>query len=247
MQHQQYRIVKPPVTRNFAITSVLLGVSWLATVLFEPWRQIVNASLRIDGQTLPQLELWAILTHGIFPSDFVMLFFSVLMLYFFSTESDRRWSSKKWWGTVALALVFGGSLTLLSSWAVGSARPFGGFAAPTYAFVAAYCWSVWNTRVNLLFIELTGKRMLLAFFALDVVFALISMDPTMLSARFGGLLAGLLVAGEFYKLGDLKKRYHYWRVRRNLRVISKTPEDVVKSKKKKRDPKRQREDGTWIN
>lgn len=237
-QRVQYQLHKPPMTRGVIILAALLVGSWLSTVLIAPWRAIVEGHLMIDGGTLPALELWAPLTYALFPRDFLMIVFDVLMLYFFGAELESRWGAKRWWGTIAGAAVAGGVLGALVAWPVGTARLIGGFAAPVMALVAAYCWGMWSQRVNLFFIELTGKSMLALFVGLDLLFALLSLDPTFFAVRLGGLGVGLLSAAG---LSNLRKRYHYWRVRRNMRVVARTPEDDGGGVKRKRD------DGTWIN
>ena len=240
----QFRMAQPPTTRNFLIASIGLAALWLSTVIVEPWRLLVEAHLIIDANTIPQMELWAPLTYALFPRDFFMLLFNVLMLYFFGTEIDQRWSTAKWWGTAAAAATLGGIGAALVAWPLEAARPLGGFSAPVMAFVAAYCWRIWDRRMSLFFVELTGKAMLGLFLALDALMALLSMDPTMFVARLLAAGVGLAVASGNWRPSMLRKRFQYWRVRRRMKVVARSPEGDAKSRS---GPRRKRDDGTWIN
>lgn len=225
-------------TKNFYIISAILVASWLATVLVEPLRVFVEAHLLLASTTIPQLELWAAITHAFFPRDFLMLIFDVAMLYFFGIDMERAWGLKKWWGVLLTSITVGGALSMVVAWAFGSGQLISGFMIPISAFVAAYCWRIWSQRMHFFFIELTGRTLLIFFIALDAFLALLSLDPTVFVGRLAAMGIGLVAAEG---ISNLRMRFARWRIRRKLRVV-KSPE----SGSKKRD-KRKLDDGTWLN
>ncbi|MEC9399894.1 MAG: rhomboid family intramembrane serine protease [Myxococcota bacterium] len=225
-------------TKNFYVVAAILVGSWLATVLVAPLRTFVEAHLLLTSSSIPQLELWAAFTHAFFPRDFLMLVFNVAMLYMFGVDMERDWGLKKWWGVLLAAITFGGMTSMLVAWAFGSTHPVSGFALPISAFVAAYCWRIWNQRMRFFTIELTGRTLLIFFIALDALLAILTLDPTILTGRLVATGIGLAAAEG---ISNLRMRFTRWRIRRKLRVV-KSPE----SDSKKRD-KRKLDDGTWLN
>ncbi len=232
----QFQFYKPSPTPAIIGLIVLCSVGWLATVIFEPVRAVASASLRVDSMTIPQLELWATLSYALFPLDFLNLFLEGLMIYFFGSDVARKLGDGKWIGVMLVATFVGGALGALSAFAFGGL--VGGPAAALNACVAMYCWDVWQRRLSFFGLELTGKTMLTAFVVIDFVFALLAMNPTMFLVQIGGILVGLAVSSGMWRPKILRRHFHYWRVKRNLKVVARTPEH---------DSKRRRKDGTWIN
>lgn len=232
-QHQlQFR--RPTPTKGIIAFIALCLVGWLAMVLFEPLRQMSGADLLLTQTSVKTLHLWTILSHAIFPTDFLDLFFSGLMIYLFGSEVAQLHGDKKWLGFMLGATALGGLL------AAPIALLLGGLAsgpdAAVNACIAMYCWQIWNRTVHFFTIELTGKTMFFAFLLLDFLFALFSMNPTLLAVKAGGALAGLLFASGTWRPNKLRRHYHYWRVKRRLKVVARSPEDGRRTK-----------DGEWLN
>lgn len=236
----QMRLAWPPLTRNIIIVGVVLFVVRMAMVLIEPFGIMAKQSLTLSASTLTSLQLWSTLSYGVLATSFGQLFFDLLALYLFGAEVDQWWSGKKWWLTVLAATIVGGLLGALVLWVQGAPGVIGGFGAPVMALIAAYCWQYWDRPMNFFFIELKGKILLGLFLTLDILLgisAFFSNRPSMLGIHLGGLAVGLLVASDLWRPKQLMLRIKYWKVRRNMKLIARTPED---------DPRR-RQDGTWIN
>lgn len=221
----------------------LLAALWLATVLIEPFRVLVDTRLIIDGNTLTDMELWAPLTYFFFARDFLSLFVDLLLLYIIGAQIAQEWSTKRWWGAVLTAGVLGGVVAMPLAWLVGSKIPLGGFTAPVMALFAAYCWRIWNTRRTFFIVEATGKSVLLFFLGLRAFMALLQLDPTPLAADLMATAVGIFFA-QGWGWTELRKNFAYWRMRRKLKIVAKTPED---DDARHRREGRKRSDGQWVN
>lgn len=233
------RLNWPPLSRQIIAIGVTLLILRLAMVIAAPLKGLVSAQLLLGSANVTQLKLWVIATHALWPTDFGALFFDMFALYLFGGALEQRWSRSKWWVAVALSILFGGALAALSVWLVPSATLIGGFGAPVMGFVAAYCVEHWRSRLNFFFVELSGKTLLAFFVGLDLLFALLNANPQMLALHLGGVAAGALVAHDLYHPKRLVLHFKYWKIRRNLKVIAKTPEANASQKRRK--------DGQWIN
>lgn len=233
------RLSWPPLTRQVIAIGVTLLALRLAMIIASPLKELVTTQLLLGSANISQLKLWVIATHALWATDFGALFFDMFALYLFGGALEQRWSRSKWWTAIAMAVLFGGALGALTLWLVPSATLIGGFGAPVMGFVAAYCIEHWRSRLNFFFIELSGKTLLAFFIGLDVLFALLNMSPHMLAMHLGGVAAGALVAHDLYNPKRLVLHFKYWKIRRNLKVIAKTPEAGTSQKRRK--------DGQWIN
>ena len=231
---------RPPLHPAIIAIAILLFVLWLATVLIAPFRTLVDAHLVIDAATIPDLELWAPLTYALFPRAFLTLLFDVVLLYFFGAELAQTWTPKRWWGMIVTSAILGGLVAMPIAWLIAPKMAVGGFLAATGACLGAYCWGMWRRDVHLGFIEINGRMLLLIFLALEVLLSLFALDFARLGARLAAVGIGILFA-QNAGLSMWKKRFAYWRVRRRMKVIARTPEDehIEAGRKKK--------DGSWIN
>ncbi len=237
-QSPQLALHTPQPTKGVIGLIAVCAICWLAAVIFEPLRTVVIDSMLLDATTIPQLELWGVITHAIFPREFFALVLSGLMLWLFGSDVARRTGDAKWLGVMVLATLVGGTLGALIAWPFGGPMQISGPGAAVSASIAMYCWNIWNRRTHLFFLELTGKSMLGLFLAIDFVMALFSLNPTHLLVQLGGALVGLAAASGTWRPSLLKRHYHYWRVKRNLKIVARTPET---------DDRRRKKDGTWIN
>ena len=234
MASPQFQFQRPAPTKGVILLIALCCVGWLATVIFEPVRAMLPSSLLLTATSIRSLHLWTILTHIFFVDDFLNLFFAGLMLYWFGSEVAQRRGDAKWLGFMFGATLLGGLLAAPVALLLGGGA--GGPSAAVNACIAMYCWQIWNREVHFFTIALTGKTMFFAFLLIDFLFALFSMNPTLLAVKAGGALAGLLFATGTWRPDKLRRHYHYWRVKRNLKVVARTPED-----------KRRTKDGEWLN
>ncbi len=150
-------------------------------------------------------RIWQLLTAGFVtdPTGLGHLFFTLIGLYFLSTDLERRWGSARFLAFVIGSIVAGFTLAVLADliplpWRVlHPTMMFGAGAAITATAVA---WAVQNAeaRVNLMFVlPIRGQTLLwitLGYCVLGVVFPSMagSVGPI---APFGGVLVGLAFAG----------------------------------------------------
>ena len=233
----------PRPTRGVIALIAITAAGWLLPVLIAPLRELIVERLLIDGATLGQGELWSALTHGLFSLDFLGALLGAAMIYFFGSEVARRCGDRRLLLTALAATIAGGAVAIPAAWAFGLEAPLSGPMAAVGALIAMYCWQLWRRPLHFFFIELTGKSMLALFLAFDFLIALLAVDPTSFIVRLVGALVGLLVASDSFRPAQLKRRYHYWRVRRNLKLVARTPEQPDDAAARRR----RRPDGTWIN
>ena len=231
---QQLHFRRPTPTRGVILLVALCLIGWLAVVIFEPLRLIYQTDLILSQSSISNLRLWTILSHAFFPYDFLDLFLSALMLYLFGSEVAQEKGDARWLGYMLGATLIGGLLAAPIALTLGGAGH--GPDAAVSACIAMYCWQIWDRTVHFFTIELKGKTMFFAFLLIDFLFALITLNPTLLLIKAGGALAGLLFATDTWRPTKLRRYYHYWRVKRNLKVVARTPED-----------KRRTRDGEWLN
>lgn len=245
-----YRMSWPKLSRHVIAVASTLLILRLSLVAFEGWQRFAGAHLALSAKTLDQLQLWTLLTHALIPQDFGALFFNLFALYLFGEIVLVRMRARQWYATLATGALMGGLVTALALWLSDSPTHFGGFAAPTMAIIAAYCWSHWEDRLLFFIVELKGKVLLAGFLGLDLLMALLTQSATMLLLHLGGAAAGLIVAGELWRPGVLRRRIANYRKRRRLRLVPRAPERRDAKHNTARRPskdKRKRPDGTWIN
>ena len=228
----------PPLTRSFLVLAGCLVASWLAFIAAPSVKALAVAHLMLDATTLPSLQLWATLTHALFPVNFGQLFFDLALIYMFGAELEQRWGRAKWFGVMLAALVLGGVLGALVLWAQGAVGVVGGFTAPTIALITAYCVARWDRTIRLLFFDIPGKWVLALFALLHIGGALVALTqsaPTSLGLILGGGIVGALAGRDLHSPRRIKLWWKHRQARRNLKVV-RTPQDPRKNK-----------DGEWLN
>lgn len=241
----QYRIDRPPLSRGVIIVWVVLVAGWLARVLVEPLRAVMDAHVAISSANLDAWSLWTPLTYWAFEADVFPLVLHGALAYLFGADVEARKGAKTFWGTMAAGAALGGLVAAAFTWgatlAGATLPPILGFDAAISALVAAYCWMYWDREMRFFTFELDGKVLLAGFATLNAVFAIITLHPGVLGMHLGGYAAGLLVGSGMQAPKQLRKHFHYWRVRRRMKIVARTPEDddVAAGRKKK--------NGEWIN
>ncbi len=241
----QYRIDRPPITKSVIAVWVLLVAGWLARVLIEPLRAVMDAHVAVSSGNLSGLSLWTPLTYWAFEPDVFPLVMHGALAYLFGGEIEARRGAKAFWVTAGAGALFGGVGAALFTWGAtlaGASLPaILGFDAAISAMVASYCWMYWDREMRFFTLELNGKMLLGGFVALNLVFALLSLHPGMVGLHFGGYAAGLLVGSGSQGRKRLLKQFQYWRIRRRMKIVARSPEDDdVKAGRKSKN-------GEWIN
>ncbi|RVU46929.1 rhomboid family intramembrane serine protease [Lujinxingia sediminis] len=228
-QHLQF--YWPPFTRNIKITLVGLFTLWFASVMIAPLGAFVDDYMLLSrSAVIDQGQIWTLLTYAFWHADFTHLLFNGFVLWMFGAELDQRWSAARWW-RFTLLCALGGGLTILASQLILSTNfPTLGFSAAVMGVVAAFAWRHWNDRLNLLFLPVTGKTMLLVFIGLDILFVVAGREAISIAGHLGGMATGLLIASDYWRPSRIKRAFIRRRQRRNLKLLrakdaDKTPSD----------------------
>lgn len=150
-------------------------------------------------------QVWRLVTSGFLtdPQSLNHLLFSLLGFYFLSPDLERRWGSGRFLRFVLTAIALGN----LASLALALVRPewagIGGrigFFGPSAAIAAiAVAWSRENPDAEIrlfFFLPMSGRGLLyvtLGFAALGIIYPMSFSEG--IPAPFGGIAAGLLLAG----------------------------------------------------
>ena len=152
-------------------------------------------------------QVWRLLTAGFLtePEHYGHLVFTLIGLYFLSTDLEKRWGAGRFLRFLAAAIVFGFALSVVfyavapaSLGALHLPMMLGANAAITATAVA---WSRMNARsqVLLMFVLPVSGRALfwitLGYCVLGVIYPPASLPEGMV-APFGGLITGMLLTGE---------------------------------------------------
>ena len=238
----QLQFVWPPWTRRVKIVMAVLVAVFLLKALW-PEAQAFGLSWLVitPDLVLDRFGLWSLLSHGLWHHTFGHLIMSLAVFYFFGGDLDQRLSARRWWSLVVLGVLAGGALAFVVQLLMQLAAPAMGFGGATTAMVAAYCWLHWDLRMNVLVAELKGKTLLAIFLGLDLLLTLFGGDYPRAGMHLGGAAAGLLVmtGGPMQLVGRWRKA----RLRRNLKVMTRTPDEKPGARKGK--GKKQKKE--WIN
>ena len=194
-----------PALKGLLIVVGVLGI--LDALLYE--YSSYGAAILQAIACLPELVLagrvWQLFTAGFVtdPTGLGHLFFTLLGLYFLSTDLERRWGGRRFLGFVFGSIVAGYTLAVLASlvpleWHVlHPPLMFGAGAAITATAVA---WSLQNAeaQVNLMFVlPLRGKTLFwitVGYCLVGVIFPRMAGSEGSI-APFGGVLVGMAFAG----------------------------------------------------
>ena len=145
-------------------------------------------------------HFWQLLTYGLLhdPRSPFHLLFNGLILFFLAGSLIDRWGEGRFAFFMALT-VLGGGLSVWFCYLVGlSSGPVIGFSGAAMGTLLAWCL-VYPQRQIYMFgvFPMTGKTLLWATVALEVLFAL-SLSPISSAAHAGGMLtAAFLVQGPY--------------------------------------------------
>ena len=228
----QMQIVWPPWTRRVKILMAVLVAVFLAKAL---WPEAQAFGLRwlvvTPDLVLDRGGLWSLASHGLWHHTFGHMIMTLVVLYFFGGELEQRLSARRWWALVVAGVVAGGALALAVQLLMPQPVPAMGFGGATTALVAAYCWLHWDVEMNVLVAQLKGKVLLAIFLGIDLLLTLFGGDYPRAAMHLGGAAAGLLVMSG--GPGRLAGHWRKERLRRNLKVMTRTPDEEPAARRKK--------------
>lgn len=227
----QYRFQWPPITKTVIGVAIVAFLGWFIPTIVEPVQRFASEHLWLTtDNVVADFEVWTIASYAVFHLDFVSAFFTVFAFWLFGTELQRVWSPTKFWTVQAIASVFGGLLAFGTVWALGMETPVVGYHAATMALLTGFCRLHWDRELSIFIAKLTGKTMLLLFFGLNALFAVLGGAWYALALSVAGVIVGFFASnGPRLSFRDLRTRFNRWRSRRHLKVMRKTP------------------DGEWVN
>jgi membrane associated rhomboid family serine protease len=152
-------------------------------------------------------QVWRLFTSGLLtnPQSLFHLVFTLVGLYFLAPDIERRWGARKFLAFFFACILSGNLLVWLGNFAFSGVFA-GRFQHPASIGAAAAitgivtAWAIENAhlRVNLFFVLPVSGRVLLwvtvGFCVLDLVYP--TALPEGVFAPFGGLILGLLLAGD---------------------------------------------------
>ena len=209
----------PPVTKSVIGLSVFFFVFWLATVIFEPLRIFADANMRVSFAAIKEDRFWTILLYGVYHRGFIEILFIGVAIWMFGAELQKTIGLKRWWLIQISSVILGGIIAVGWDAAVGITAPVQGFHAAVIGLIAAFCWDKWDETIYIFTFALKGKTMLIACVGFGVVMAVISGLYVRIGLDLAGVICGILIAGNFLNLRDLKTRFRLWRARRKLKLV----------------------------
>jgi membrane associated rhomboid family serine protease len=169
-----------PVLKAVLIALVAFGVLGAILVNWGPsWGSAAFLALVFRPDRVAHLELWRFLTSGLLSAPSMSagpLIFSLIGLYFFSPDLERRWGGRRFAGFLAASVVLGNlvayavsRLGFLSNPIFHREYMFGAWAAVTAVTVA---WSLDNPELDvriMFFLPVKGKHFLWIAVAYSVI------------------------------------------------------------------------------
>jgi membrane associated rhomboid family serine protease len=198
-------IAWPPFTENLQYLIGTLAGLFFLSVLFPQLHAIVFETLLVSQESVfERFQIWTLLTYGLWHADASHLFFNGFALWMFGGHIDRRWSNRRFWWFNMWCLLGGGILVVLAQLLVGYSTPTLGYSSAVMGLLAAFCWYNWNRQLYFFVFPLTGKQLLLVFFALDLLLVVGMARPVSIAGHIGGALTGLFILGRYWRVKRLK-------------------------------------------
>ena len=187
--------------RSLGGTLALLLTIYLLSLLFlrvGPLRPVWDLMRLEPTLVLQEWRLWTLLTYGLLhdPQSPFHLLLNGLLLFFLAPPLIDRWGEKRFILFMWLCVLGGG----LSVWVLSllgfTAGPVIGFSAAALGTVVGWCLTYPQRQIYMFGVfPLTGRVLLLATLAIEVLYAL-SLSPVSSAAHFGGMgMAAFLVQG----------------------------------------------------
>jgi membrane associated rhomboid family serine protease len=214
-----------PVLKALLVIVAVLGIG---LALAGRQGEAVFAWLVCSPIAVVHGEVWRLLTSGVLtsPDSYGHLIFSLLGLYFLSTDLEQRWGGKRFLAFIAGSVVLGNVLAILvdriapGSWTSFHARAI--MFGPDAAIAAtAIAWAAMNADKHILLFFVVPVRgqyltwVTIGFCVLGVIYPL-GAPPAGPIAPFGGVLAGFVFGGATSPLRHTYLRIKLWFIRRRL-------------------------------
>lgn len=221
----QYRFYWPPFTQNIKITAIVLFTLWLASVLIAPLGAFVQQNMLVSSEAVVErFQVWTVLTYALWHADFMHLLFNMFVLWIFGADIDRMWKRSTWWKFNLMCAAGGGVVVLVSQLIFGTVHPTLGYSGAVLGVVAAYAWYHWDKPLNMFFIPMTGKTLLLFFIAIDVLMVVFGREAISLAAHLGGMATGLLLVTGYWRPERMQKWFKRRKQQRRLKLLRRPPE-----------------------
>jgi membrane associated rhomboid family serine protease len=181
----------PPVTRALLIaTFAVFVLQQIPELQFGLSRWLALYPLQ-SGFFWP----WQIVTYPFLHSDFVQLFFNLLVLYMFGIELEQLWGERRFIQFVAASGIAGAVVYLLLS-LVFPALPFFGMAGVTFGLLLAFGMLFPHRPILVFFVwPTTMRNATIIFGAIVLVFAVLQRGAGAATsvAHLGGMLGAYLM------------------------------------------------------
>lgn len=225
MQSSSLALPRPgPALKGLLIAVAVLGIGLALAgnagmAVFE-WLAC-NTAFVLHGQ------VWRLLTSGFLtdPTSYGHLIFSLLGLYFLSTDLEQRWGGKRFLGFMAGSVVLGNVLAIVvdliapATW--GSFHPRALMFGPDAAIAAtAIAWAGINADKQILLFFVVPVRgqyltwVTIGFCVLGLIYR--GGTPAGQIAPFGGVLAGFVFGGAQSPMRRAYLHAKLWWIRRRL-------------------------------
>jgi membrane associated rhomboid family serine protease len=170
-------------------------------------RQVYSFMVLDPARVLHNFEVWRLFSYALVHdlTSPTHLLFNGLVLYFMGPELEYRWGKARFFFYV-LATALGGGLFVCASYLLNlSFAPVIGFSGVCAGLVVAW-GMMFPYRMVYLFgvIPLTGRQMLLATVAIELLYAMSGSNISS-SAHFGGMAAGALMGSGIIGPGGLRQ------------------------------------------
>jgi membrane associated rhomboid family serine protease len=230
--HQYQVRVRPPLRRGVTVilivnAAIFLGeLAYAYAVGFESSRVArMTGFLGLSAEGLSRGWVWQLVTHMWLhdPDEIFHILFNLMVLYFFGPDLEQRWGTRKF---VLRYFAFGAGSALAIA-AVGflwpalfdvARPPTVGASGAIAGLVASYCILHWRSQLRVLFLDLSGKWLLVIFVVIDLV-RLLAGSPIAVEGHWGGMLTAAVIM----RWDDLHPRllwlqFKRWRLKRRLRL-----------------------------
>jgi membrane associated rhomboid family serine protease len=237
----------PRPGRALKVVLIVIAALGLFEALLATWipgGEQLFLWLACDVEKVMHGQVWRLLTSGLLtsPESPMHLVFTLIGLYFFSPDLERRWGSWRFVRFLALAVIVGN----LTAIAVGFIAPMHAarfhpalmFGASAATSAVALAWAQMNAdaQAYLWFFPVRGK----VFFWLTIGFCALNLIyptgiPEGVAAPFGGILVALVLGGQPSLVRTLYLRAKLFLLRRKSNALR--VEDVLRGTPPTRKPR----------
>ena len=226
-----------PALKVILVLIAVLGIGFALTYRSSLGGLIFSA-LTCQTPHVLHFELWRLVTSGLLthPASQGHLIFSLLGLYFLSTDLEQRWGSMRFLLFMGGAVVFGNLLAIgadlvaPASWVAFHPEMMLGPDAAIAATAIAWATANADKQILLFFVvPVRGKYLTwvtIGFCVLGLIYP--GAQPSGQIAPFGGVALGMLFGGSSFTLMLLRTRLWFLR-RRAGKTGPMTAEEVVRA------------------